>query len=194
MVIHKKVLLSDSELLDGVVSLVDKLRSAVVNGNNQDASCKPIIRWQAPYLGVLKINTDAALNVNGKASGLGVVIRDYYGKVVAFFCHVSTDCPNKITSHREKFLFRAWMRASISPSKAVIDNAGKGKGIELIYKNKRVADREIISQDLVSLDKGKDIGGFVFNSRWDNDLQWVEEKGTWAEKDGGLGRVAMILD
>ncbi|KAK2646951.1 hypothetical protein Ddye_022146, partial [Dipteronia dyeriana] len=49
-------------------------------------------RWQAPPVGCFKINTDAALNVNGKGSGFGVVDQDCYGQVMVSFCRNVTAC------------------------------------------------------------------------------------------------------
>ncbi|KAK3213054.1 hypothetical protein Dsin_017760 [Dipteronia sinensis] len=40
-----------------------------------------------PLVGVFKINTDAPLNNRDKVSGIGMVIRDCNGHVMASMCH-----------------------------------------------------------------------------------------------------------
>ena len=45
-----------------------------------------MVRWLPPPPGVVKINTDAALNSLQGRTGLGMVARDCDGKVVASSC------------------------------------------------------------------------------------------------------------
>ena len=66
--------------------------SVVDNGCSQMVSCKAIVCWQAPHVGVYKINTDAALNVQRKCSGLGVIVKDCHGRVMASFCRHLDSC------------------------------------------------------------------------------------------------------
>ncbi|KAK2665896.1 hypothetical protein Ddye_004470 [Dipteronia dyeriana] len=48
--------------------------------------------WQAPPMGIFKINTYAALNQRDKVTGLRVVIRDSYGPIMVSSCRHIGSC------------------------------------------------------------------------------------------------------
>ena len=50
------------------------------------------VRWKKPQVGVFKINTDGATEVDGRWSSIGVVIRDSRGEVAATLCRVLPGC------------------------------------------------------------------------------------------------------
>ncbi|KAK2633744.1 hypothetical protein Ddye_028536 [Dipteronia dyeriana] len=100
---------------DSLVARVLKLRNQMVNGRNmlsvdeihawakefmqffRDISrcvgvvpmvaSKPVPRWSPSSVGLFKINLDTALMVSDKESGIGVVIRDWNGRVRVSFCY-----------------------------------------------------------------------------------------------------------
>ncbi|KAI9173820.1 hypothetical protein LWI28_007108 [Acer negundo] len=84
--VHGGLLIPVSEIWDWAISFIDDFRGA----NNSGAVCKPfarvVDRWQAPPLGVFKINTDVVTRSSNRISGIGVVIRDNLGRVKASFC------------------------------------------------------------------------------------------------------------
>ena len=43
-------------------------------------------KWVAPPLGSFKINTDASVNSRDKITGIGIIIRDGAGHVMASLC------------------------------------------------------------------------------------------------------------
>ncbi|KAK2638557.1 hypothetical protein Ddye_026352 [Dipteronia dyeriana] len=61
-------------------------------GHNREAWGRPmgmikqVPRWVAPSEGLFKINTDVALRVVDNVSSIGVVIRDWKGRVRLSFC------------------------------------------------------------------------------------------------------------
>ncbi|KAK3199475.1 hypothetical protein Dsin_022890 [Dipteronia sinensis] len=85
-------LLSDSEVTEWAASFIQDFRSANANKNAQVVERVVSHRWQVPHVGSFKINTDAALNVHGKVTGFGVVIRDCYRGVMVSYCRNIRAC------------------------------------------------------------------------------------------------------
>ena len=47
----------------------------------------PLLGWAAPPLGFAKVNVDGACSIDGSGiSGVGVIIRDEFGSVIAALC------------------------------------------------------------------------------------------------------------
>ncbi|TXG65722.1 hypothetical protein EZV62_006997 [Acer yangbiense] len=84
--IHSSILLPASEIGEwAAVFLAGFGRDANLSGVSGSKQQVPIL-WKAPPVGLLKINTDAAVNVINKTSGLGVVIQDCFGHAMASLC------------------------------------------------------------------------------------------------------------
>ncbi|XP_035541705.1 uncharacterized protein LOC118344698 [Juglans regia] len=64
---------------------MDDFRAANVNlkPNHVDTS---LVRWEKPDTMVCKVNWDAALDVKNKKVGIGVIIRDSEGEILACLC------------------------------------------------------------------------------------------------------------
>ncbi|KAK0607443.1 hypothetical protein LWI29_015165 [Acer saccharum] len=84
--VHSAVLLPDSEVVEWASLFIQEFRAANVKVLKAVSVQSALPRWKAPPDGVFKINTDAALNEQGLVSGLGVVIRDCQGQVMASLC------------------------------------------------------------------------------------------------------------
>ncbi|KAK1571845.1 hypothetical protein Q3G72_023991 [Acer saccharum] len=84
---HNNQLLPASEICEWVSSFCNEFRSANVNEPEEKRSevAQPA-RWMGPPVDFVKINTDAALDSVRNLSGLGVVVRDCSGRVLASFC------------------------------------------------------------------------------------------------------------
>ncbi|XP_059455066.1 uncharacterized protein LOC132185289 [Corylus avellana] len=46
----------------------------------------PIVVWQKPPVGCVKLNWDAGLDIQRKRTGIGVIVRDHEGKPLAMLC------------------------------------------------------------------------------------------------------------
>jgi hypothetical protein len=57
-------------------------------GKRGHRHCSPSVavqKWKKPPYGVVKLNWDAAINVEVQMMGLGIVARDHTGQVLAAF-------------------------------------------------------------------------------------------------------------
>ncbi|KAK2634784.1 hypothetical protein Ddye_029576 [Dipteronia dyeriana] len=91
LVVHYHSLVLVLKVMEWAVSFLKEFRSAsmVKVGNGKDGRDGDRVAnhpWQPPPACFFKINTDAAVNGKGKGSGIGVVIRDCDGKVMASLC------------------------------------------------------------------------------------------------------------
>ena len=48
-----------------------------------ETKCNPSMSWVAPRLGLIKVNTDASLSSKHPKVGLGVILRDHHGAILA---------------------------------------------------------------------------------------------------------------
>jgi hypothetical protein len=64
-------------------------------------------RWSLPQAHVLKCNWDAALDVGRKLMGIGILVRDHEGTVVAAKCFTHTHVTNSLTAE----IIAAWTSA-----------------------------------------------------------------------------------
>ena len=65
------------------MNLVDEFRTTNEPGNDGQVDVTPTVSWQPPSCGYYKINTDGAVFSSSKQAGVGVIIRDGAGEVVA---------------------------------------------------------------------------------------------------------------
>ncbi|XP_030964757.1 uncharacterized protein LOC115986030 [Quercus lobata] len=72
------------------ISMLFDFREAVKFCGLGPLACE--VRWKKPQVGVFKINTDGATEVDGRWSSIGVVIRDSRGEVAATLCRVLPGC------------------------------------------------------------------------------------------------------
>lgn len=81
--VHEHVTYDSSESAFFVQDLVKRFKTAMLNLQH----CRPpevIVSWSAPPLGWYKVNYDAAIFLDPPRSGLGAVIRDSHGHVIAW--------------------------------------------------------------------------------------------------------------
>ncbi|KAK3189185.1 hypothetical protein Dsin_028746 [Dipteronia sinensis] len=90
--VHSDIPLSEVEIYDWSVKFLCDFRSA--NQRERFGASKHMLPqcWKVPATETFKINKDAALNICQKVSGVGVVIRDYNGYVMASICQNFEAC------------------------------------------------------------------------------------------------------
>ncbi|KAK3221947.1 hypothetical protein Dsin_008972 [Dipteronia sinensis] len=88
-VVHYKVGVGATEVCSWSESFIQDFRQALMKEEPRGIGDRVTPRWQALETGVLKINTDATLATKDGLSGLGVVIRDSNGYVMASACYSS---------------------------------------------------------------------------------------------------------
>ncbi|KAK1571513.1 hypothetical protein Q3G72_018476 [Acer saccharum] len=86
-VVHNKAATGVSEVLGWSESFIEDFRQASFCGGTGVCRSPEKLRWKAPDRGFFKINTDAAIDTAGGRSGLGVIIRDCKGLVMASACY-----------------------------------------------------------------------------------------------------------
>ncbi|KAK3222532.1 hypothetical protein Dsin_009557 [Dipteronia sinensis] len=76
-VLHGKYTFPIYDIYDWAISLMKDFRdSNFIEGSSSMRMIQAVPRWIPPLQGSFKINTDAAVCVRDKVSGIGVVIRD----------------------------------------------------------------------------------------------------------------------
>ncbi|KAL5831633.1 hypothetical protein ACOSQ4_016987 [Xanthoceras sorbifolium] len=61
----------------------DKLQEVTVPPGGGERITSPVVNWCVPPFNIYKINTDAAVDVEKNRVGLGCIIRNSYGEVMA---------------------------------------------------------------------------------------------------------------
>ena len=85
--LQKNTLLPASDICDWALGFFNDFRGANEKGSSSiSVEAVKLSTWQPPLTGFIKINTDAVLNSRLNLTGLGVVARDCYGRVLASFC------------------------------------------------------------------------------------------------------------
>ncbi|KAK2638080.1 hypothetical protein Ddye_025875 [Dipteronia dyeriana] len=66
------------------VEFLNNFRIAItVDGGNRGLDNSTGVVWQDPSVGIFKVNCDAALDMNNKLVGIGLVVRDHYSSILA---------------------------------------------------------------------------------------------------------------
>ncbi|KAK3224784.1 hypothetical protein Dsin_004646 [Dipteronia sinensis] len=86
-VVNYQVGLGDIEVCMWSEFFIHDFRQSLVKENPRRMGSWVTPRWQAPEVGIFKINTDKAVVTKDGVSGLGVVIRDDKGFVRASACY-----------------------------------------------------------------------------------------------------------
>ncbi|KAK2665216.1 hypothetical protein Ddye_003790 [Dipteronia dyeriana] len=84
--VHSSILLLVNDLLEWVVKFLRDFQLANVKEESVHHPNYGIVSWSPSPIGYFKINTDATLSFSDKISGIGVVIRDSGGRVMACLC------------------------------------------------------------------------------------------------------------
>lgn len=89
---------------------------------------QPEAKWQKPLEGTLKVNWDAAVDVVRKRMGMGVVVRDHGGELLA------TQCATKdfITDPRTAEAYAAWRAVELSSQLGLQRIVLEGDALEIV--------------------------------------------------------------
>lgn len=68
------------------LKLLDDYQSANGELNGSSSDTQNVATWKPPLPGYFKVNVDGALFTKSKQSGVGVIVRDEEGNVVAVMC------------------------------------------------------------------------------------------------------------
>ncbi|TXG47194.1 hypothetical protein EZV62_026488 [Acer yangbiense] len=81
-----EALIPANEVVEWAGDFLQEFRKSSAPVQPRLVSDRPVPKWLAPPQGMFKINTDAALNVQGNSAGIGVVIRNFRGQVMLSSC------------------------------------------------------------------------------------------------------------
>lgn len=120
--VHSNGSSSFMEVLDWAHSYLQDFRKASKMENPSLVLERASPKWKPPDQGVYKINTDAALDERGFQSGIGVIIRDYQGHVMASLCQNFKACYKPQIVEAMAVLKGIWLAANTGLLPASLDS------------------------------------------------------------------------
>lgn len=127
--------LHPNQLVKRAKEVVEDFNVAEQNNNNteQQQQGTNISRWLAPPCDVYKINWDAAIDKLRKLMGVGVIVRDHEGKVMATMCS-----PMKyITDPTVVEAFAAWRTVGFGRDLGLRNVITEDDALEIVYALRR---------------------------------------------------------
>ena len=75
-----------SAIVGSSLRLLDEFQEVNVKQIKTGAHRSEVVKWRPPQLGMYKVNTDGTVFTKHKSVGIGVVVRDSNGEVIAALC------------------------------------------------------------------------------------------------------------
>lgn len=75
-----------SAIVRSALMMLEEFQAVNVKQIKEGTHMPEVVKWKPPQLGRYKVNTDGAVFTKSKSVGIGVVVRDSKGEVIAALC------------------------------------------------------------------------------------------------------------